>query len=137
MLWNENWKVGGKMGSKPRSGYIQIHVIMDRAVARCRCMSHIMKKPAFQGYVQVRLKKACSSTEAGNSLVILDKSPIGIILSGANNKDNGQTLQMCRLLCFFVICIRHNRFSHDRSTGFSLHKSGFLKMAEMLMCVKF
>ena len=38
LIWNGKWKIGEKLGSKPRSCYIQIRVITDRAVARCRCI---------------------------------------------------------------------------------------------------
>ena len=37
LVWNEKWKGGGKIWSKPQSCYIQIRVITDRAVASCRC----------------------------------------------------------------------------------------------------
>ena len=38
LVWNEKWKVGQKMGSRSRLCYIQIGVITDRVVARCRCI---------------------------------------------------------------------------------------------------
>ena len=44
-------------------------------------MSLVMRKPVFRVCDQVRLKPACSTTEANSCLEILDVASIGIILS--------------------------------------------------------
>ena len=44
-------------------------------------VSHIVRKLVFGVYHQVRLKAACSASEASKSLKILDIETVGIILS--------------------------------------------------------
>ena len=44
-------------------------------------VSLVMRKPAFGVSDQVRLKPACSATEASYSLEMLDLASIGIILN--------------------------------------------------------
>ena len=49
---------------------------------------------------QVRLKPACSATEASWSLETLDIASIGIILS--NRRTTMVLIRLCRLICTFV-----------------------------------
>ena len=69
-------------------------------------MSLVERKPVFRVYDQVRLKPACSATEASQTLEISDIETRDIILPRqANNKGADQTAQMCRLICAFVVRI--------------------------------
>ena len=54
-------------------------------------MSHVVRKPVFGLCDQVRLKPACSVTEASLSLEILDLASIGIIVSAYAQSD----LRLC------------------------------------------
>ena len=55
---------------------------------------------------QVRLKLACSATEASMRLEILLTETRDITL-GSENKGADQTARMRRLICAFVVCIWH------------------------------
>ena len=63
-------------------------------------MSHITRKPVFGGggCDQVRLKPACSASEASKNLEILGIMPV-VIIQESNNKDADQTAQADLRLC--------------------------------------
>ena len=70
-------------------------------------MSLFTRKPVFGVFDQVRLKPACSASEASWSHEILNLASIGIILS--------QQRTTRPLICTFVVHKSKNRFSHDEA----------------------
>ena len=70
-------------------------------------MSHVTRKPVFGVCDQVRLKPACSATEASWRLEIVAMTDIYryYIIQRANDKDADQSVWMRRLICVFVVRI--------------------------------
>ena len=70
-------------------------------------MSHVTRKPVFGVCDQVRLKPACSATEASLRLEIVAMTDIYryYIIQRANDKDADQSVWMRRLICVFVVRI--------------------------------
>ena len=68
-----------------RCSWVTFEVELEKLVDSQACiqahMSHIMRKPVFGGCNQVWLKLACSGTETGKSLDILDLASTATILS--------------------------------------------------------
>ena len=77
-----------------------------------------VRKPVYMVSDQVRLKPACSVTEASYYDEILPVSSLMI----ANNKGADQPAHPCRLACAFVACLRQSGFLELRPTcNTSLH----------------
>ena len=61
-----------------------------------------MRKPVFGVYDQVRLKPACSATEASENHEIANIETRYCTIYAANNKGADQTARTRRLICAFV-----------------------------------
>ena len=101
-------------------------------------MGLVTRKSVFGVCDQVRLKLACTATEARWRLEISDIETRGTILSRqriiANNKGADQTVPTCRLICTYqpaplLFAYGINRFSHDvdhmRVSGLSSEKNRY------------
>ena len=64
-----------------------------------------VRKPDFGVCVKVRLKRVCSATETSLNIEILHEASLDnyYTLQGESNKGADQTVQMHRLVFFFVV----------------------------------
>ena len=72
-------------------------------------MSLIMRKPVFGVCDQDRLNPVCAVTETRPRLEISDEETRGIILSRQRITKALIRLQMCRVICAFVVPIWHKQ----------------------------
>ena len=93
------------MSSKLRNAYSK------RSRAFHHYMSYVMRKPVFGVFDQVRLKPACSASEASYSHEILDLASIGIILSRQRTTKAQISLRGCEQQRRRSACA--DGFSHD------------------------
>ena len=84
------------------------HIVNTMAHRKIMMNEPDHEKTCLWGLDQVRLKSACSATEAIQCLGILDLASVGIIVS------RQRTTKMHRLICTFVVRICQ-RFSHDEA----------------------